>query len=322
MSHDSPPGSSRPAAGGEFTWPPTREELDAIDVIPLDDTSSIKPIAVVPAKAMAAPEIGRRGRLRLPRRLPRRDDLVFAGVICTSVLAIAVAASMQFSDVWRPPSERAAQSKQSEPRDRPLTPLIAQALPAMSPLATAPLAVLATGALPAAPPKVASDRVRIASRAVERRRVHTSRSARSAAYAHRSATHARRVAIAAPSMRLSQDEDYVRPRLISPDRSRSGKLVLSVEVRKNGKVGDVDVLSSNLDRENRSHRDLQRAAVSTVKRWRYTPAIRDGEATGTRVRVVVDINLDSGVIGAATEADARRRAAAANRAADSVRAAR
>ena len=95
-----------------------------------------------------------------------------------------------------------------------------------------------------------------------------------------------------------------------------------VEVRKNGKVGDVDVLSSDLDRENRSHRDLQRAAISTVKRWRYTPAIRDGEPAGTQVRVVVDINLDSVARRPATEADARRRAAAANRAADSVRAAR
>ena len=99
MSHDSPPGSARPTAGGEFTWPPTREELDAIDVIPLDDTSSIKPITVVPAKTMVSPATGRRGRLRLPLRLPRRDDFVFAGAIGTSVLAIAVAASMQFSDL-------------------------------------------------------------------------------------------------------------------------------------------------------------------------------------------------------------------------------
>lgn len=123
-------------------------------------------------------------------------------------------------------------------------------------------------------------------------------------------------------MRLSRDADYVRPRLISPERGRSGKLVLLVEVRKNGKVGDVDVLSSNLDRDNRSHRDLQRAAISTVKRWRYTPAIRDGEPAGTQVRVVVDINLDSGAINSASEAGARRKAAAANRAVDSVRAAR
>ena len=114
MNNDSPSGSSRPAAGGEFTWPPTREELDAIDVIPLDpldDTSSIKPIAVMPAKAIASPEIARRGRLRLPLRLPDRDDLVYAGVICTSVLAIAVAASMQFSDLWSPAAE---------PRDPPI----------------------------------------------------------------------------------------------------------------------------------------------------------------------------------------------------------
>jgi TonB family protein len=111
------------------------------------------------------------------------------------------------------------------------------------------------------------------------------------------------------------------PRLISPEYGRKGKLVLLVGIRKNGKVGDVDVLSSNLDRDNRSHRDLQRAAVSAVKRWRYTPAIRGGEPTESQIRVVVDINLDSARV-AFTEANARRRVAAANRAADSVLAAR
>ena len=73
--------------------------------------------------------------------------------------------------------------------------------------------------------------------------------------------------------------------------------MLLVEVRKNGKVGDVDVLSSNLDRENRSHRDLQRAAISTVKRWRYDAGDSRRRAGGTQVRVVVDIDLESGVIG-------------------------
>jgi TonB family protein len=327
MDNDSPPGSPRPAAGGEFAWPPTREELDAIEVIQLDDTSSARPIAVVPAKtAMVAPPIARRGRLRLPRRLPRRDDLVFAGAILTSVLAIAVAASMQFSDLWRPAvalPDPPEQTASVDSVDRPIAPLIAQALPAMSPIATAPLA-LTISALPAAPVNIASDTsdrgARIGSRAVERRQVPTprSRASRSA----RSAAYARSAAIAQPSMRLSRDKDYSGPRLISPERGRNGKLVLLVEVRKNGKVGDVDVLSSNLDRDNRSHRDLQRAAISTVKRWRYTPAIRDGEPADTQVRVVVDINLDSGAIGSVTEADARRRVAAANRAIDSVRAAR
>jgi TonB family protein len=302
MNNDSPPGSTRPAAGGEFTWPPTREELDAIDVIPLDDTSSITPTAVVP-KAMAAPAVARRGRLRLPLRLPRRDDLVFGGAIFSSALAIAVAASMQFSDLWHPAAER---------RDPPIPPLIAQTLPATLPIvATAPIAMSSIVMSPIVTSPVTP--VPVATRHVERRRV----SARPAA------KHVRRTAIAAPSMRLvSRHEDYVGPRLISPERGRSGKLVLLVEVRKNGKVGDVNVLSSNLDRENRSHRDLQRATISTVKRWRYTPAIRDGEPADTQVRVVVNIDLASGVIGPAIEADARRRATAANRVADSVRAAR
>ena len=56
--------------------------------------------------------------------------------------------------------------------------------------------------------------------------------------------------------------------------------------------------------------------VETRSDW--TP----GSTYKASVPGVVDINLDSGAIGSASEADARRRAAAANRAVDSVRAAR
>ena len=44
------------SAGGEFTWPPTSDELDAIEVIALDTRlrSNRSPTAVVPAKAMVA----------------------------------------------------------------------------------------------------------------------------------------------------------------------------------------------------------------------------------------------------------------------------
>jgi TonB family protein len=324
MNNDSPSKPPRPLAAGEFTWPPTREELDSIEVIQLGDASPAKPIAVVPAKAIAAPAIARRGRLPRPFRLPRREDVVFAGVICTSVLAIATAASMQFSDLWRPAAEPVWVSEPT------ITPLIAQALPAMSPIATAPLAALSMG--PSAPEaearNLASTRPpQIAPRAAERRRSSTPRSSvPSAAFAAsarsgRPATYARRSGIHARAAAIPRDGDRARPRLISPEDSRRGKLVLLVEVRKNGKVGDVDVLSSDLDRKNRSHRDLQRAAVSTVKRWRYEPAMRDGAPTDTQVRVVVNIDLGSSRVGF-TEADARRREAATNRVAESVRAAR
>lgn len=300
MHNDAPPEKSRPASGGEFTWPPTREDLDAIQVIHLDGTPVLEPLAVEPIaaapaavavvpNAIAAPALPRRSRLRLPRR----DDLAFAGVLGTSMLAIGVAASMQFSDLWQ---------RAIEPQAPPLSALGAQPFLAIAPIAMAPLAM--------AP---------VATRAEESRRVSPDRVGK---YARRTAV-ATPAAIARPSMRSSRDAAYARPRLIATEGGRSGKIVLIVEVRKNGKVGDVDVLSSDLDRGNRSHRDLQRAAVSAVKRWRYEPAMRGGEPTGTQVRVVVNIDLDSGrMFAPATAASARRKAAAADRAADDVLAAR
>jgi TonB family protein len=339
MNNDSPPGSRRPPAGGEFTWPPTSDELDAIQVIPLDDTSPASPIAakstdlmppprdrVMPAPVIASARIAgpvsKRGRrLRMPH-MPRRDDFVLAGVTLTSMLAIATAAFMQFSDVLRPTVE------EHDLATAPLTataPLASTSLPLMSPLtatamapiAAAPLAAFDKGTSTPRPPSVeraTPSRARVA-------RAHTRTRARGlASRGVASGGHAAS-RVAAHRRVIPVSENYARPRLISPEHGRSGKLVLLVEVRKNGKVGDVDVLSSDLDRSNRSHRDLQRAAVSAVKRWRYTPAIRDGEPTASQIRVVVDINLDSARV-AFTEANARRRAAAADRAADSVLAAR
>jgi TonB family protein len=320
MSNDSPPGS-RPSAGGEFAWPPTSDELDAIEVIPLDDTSSVKAIAPVTKAIVAAPVLRRRRRRWHP---PRREDLVYLGVTLASVLAIAIAAVEQLSD-WPHAFEP------RDPANAPVAPLTTTSLPLTSPAATTssladlalmrlleqppdvaraalaanadPVTALAKGVSPTVPRKAEAP-ARRASRAAERRR----------AAASAPETFARRA-------NYTGRANYTAPRLIAPESGRRGKLVLWVEIRKNGKVGDVDVLSSDLDRKNRSHRDLQRAAISTVKRWRYTPAVRDGAPTESRVRVVVDINLDSAGV-AFTEAGARRRAAAADRAADSVLAAR
>jgi TonB family protein len=345
MNDDSPPESRRPPAGGEFTWPPTSDELDAIQVIPLDGTSSAAPIAakatdlmppprdrVLPAPVIAsatlvAPVAKRSSRLRMPHipRVPRRDDLVLAGVTLTSVLAIGTAAFMQFSDAPRTPVEPA---DLAPPPLAATAPLGATSLPLMSPsmsqvmsevIAGAPIAVAAAPAaafdkagVTPRPRSVARTHTRTRARGLASKGFASSRGYASAGHASRAAEHRRVIPIS---------EDFARPRLITPEQGRSGKLVLLVEVRKNGKVGDVDVLSSDLDRSNRSHRDLQRAAVSAVKRWRYTPAIRDGEPTASQIRVVVDINLDSSRV-AFTEANARRRAAAADRATDTVLAAR
>jgi periplasmic protein TonB len=315
MSTDSPPGSPRPADGGEFTWPPTSEELEAIQVIPFDDPSSVKQIAIPNVMAVApAIKPAIKGGRRWQWRPPGRDDLVLAGVTLTSVLAITTAAFLQFSEKPSAPAVLAA------PSDPPIAPLDTLALPGTSSIvAAAPLAPLAQDA---SPTPIASRKVvahaRRAPRIAERRRVAApARSMRLSQGTSRAA--APRVA----SLTTSREAGYTRPRLISPeDHVRRGKLVLWVEVRKNGKVGDVDVLSSDLDRSQRSQRDLQRAAISNVKKWRYTPAMRDGEPTETRVRVVVDINLDSSRVVHTTAADARRMGAAANRVADSVRAAR
>jgi periplasmic protein TonB len=315
MNNDAPPGAFRKTPEGEFTWPPSREELDAIEVIPLGDATIPRPAADTPAKAIAAPAVQRRGQLRLPVRRPRRDDVAFGGVLAASVLAIAVAASMQFSDLWNPASEQVASAAQTsagpsgQPTElnRPLAPLVAQSLPALSTLALSPLALSPT-TMPATAISPAAPVARLASQS-------------SAPAPRRVAAPRPQAAPRAVTRWRAEPAGYTRPRLISPAEGRHGKVVLLVEVRKNGKVGDVDVLSSNLDRKNRGHRDLQRAAVSAVKRWRYEPALRDGQPADTQMRVVVDINLDSSRV-SFTGANARRRAAAANRAADSVLAAR
>lgn len=316
MSTESPPGSSRPGAGGEFTWPPTSEELEAIQVIALDDASPSRasrlPAPLEASAVTVAPAIKpikRRFRLRPPRR----EDLLYLGVTFASALAVAVAATSQLSD-WQfmpspPPATTSSASDLELLRLLEKPPDLARAALAATP---APLAALAKDEMPAAPVKNVAD-----ARARRARRVAQSVGRRVAPRV------AEKRHFTTPASTTASTAAYVRPRLISPeDNGRRGKVVLWVEVRKNGKVGDVDVLSSDLDRGDRGQRDLQRAAVSAVKRWRYTPAMRDGEPTDTRVRVVVDINLDSRVMRTTTEAAARRRGAAANRVADSVRAAR
>jgi TonB family protein len=336
MNNDSPPGSSRPAAGGEFAWPPTSDELDAIQVIPLDDTSNgpmpSKPAQLAPPSRsplllptpVAPAAIRRRHWSHLSLRLPRRDDFVLAGVTMTSVLAIATAAFMQLSGTPRPPAESpdppVALEASALPGNELLTAmsLPVMSLPAVTPIASAPLVAAPAAALARTATPTSNSTPR--QRNVARVTTWSGKAAHARARHQASRVVARHhVANGRQITRISADD--AGPRLISPEYRRNGKLVLLVEVRKNGKVGDVDVLSSNLDRDNRSHRDLQRAAISTVKRWRYTPAIRDGAPAESQIRVVVDINLDSARV-AFTEANARRRAAAADRAADSVLAAR
>ena len=302
MNNDSPPEPSRQAASGEFTWPPTSDELDAIQVIPLDDSSSARQMASAPAElvppsrspillpAPVAPVSIKRGRW-LHLRLPRRDDFVLAGVTMTSLLAIATAAFMQLSGTPIAPAKSddlpIPLEASALPGNEPLTAtsLPVMSLPAVTPIASAPVAAAPVEAGPVESAPVAT-LAKAASMSTSTPTPRSGNVARATTPSGRAArAHARRHAASRVMARhhvpverrvTAMTGDDAGPRLISPEYGRKGKLVLLVGVRKNGKVGDVDVLSSNLDRDNRSHRDLQRAAVSAIKRWRYTPAIRDG----------------------------------------------
>jgi TonB family protein len=372
MSNESPPGSSRPRAGGEFTWPPPTEELDAIEVIRLKDsppvaaasatppttpttpahTSARPPLPVLPATLVVPPPPTPPAVVpikALGRRLhaPRRDDLAYLGVTLTSALAIAVAATLQLSDRWyarHAGSEQLAHATAPVTSPAPVpptpaTPLAASpvanvallqllekgpndvaraALDATTPPVTA-FAGAAPSVTPVTPAKTTDDaddarRTRSDSRVatrpqqtLARRGTYARRPAANVApperrdrnrsrdldrYGDRDgsresvAARAAVAAIASPPLRLP--ESYVQPRVVSQGTGRHrGKVVLAVQVRPNGRVGDVEVLSKGDDR---GYDDLERAAVSAVKRWRYRPALRDGVPTPSRVKVVVNFS--------------------------------
>ena len=81
------------------------------------------------------------------------------------------------------------------------------------------------------------------------------------------------------------------PRLLSapaPEYPRSalragasGNVVLRIEVRADGRVGEVEVVESS------RHRQLDRAAVRAVRRWRFQPAQQDGRPVAADVQQVI-----------------------------------
>jgi protein TonB len=355
MSNESPPGPSGPQAGGEFTWPPTSEELDAIEVIPLDGsptvatqsltaspvttspvttssvttspattpltpattsrTPSLPPTLVVPPSARVVTR-HQQPRPRFWLRRPSREDLVYTGLTLTSALAIAVAGTQQLSDWWRAPSQQHART------DAPIAATAPPATPspvadvallqllekgpsdvARTALAAAPspLTALTDVATASTPPEITgantsarrAQQVTTQPRQTVARRATYTRSApnvpnvmpreRGARDRARASVAA---AIASPPLRLP--ESYVQPRVLSQGSGRRrGQVVLAVQVRSNGRVGDVEVLSRHDDRR---HDELERAAVSAVKQWRYRPALRDGVPAPARVKVVVNFS--------------------------------
>lgn len=84
------------------------------------------------------------------------------------------------------------------------------------------------------------------------------------------------------------------PRLLSaspPDYPRSalraglsGRVTLRIEVRANGRPGEVSVVESS------GHRALDRAAISAVRRWRFEPAMHEGAPVASSVQQVISFD--------------------------------
>lgn len=70
--------------------------------------------------------------------------------------------------------------------------------------------------------------------------------------------------------------DYPRA---SIRRGERGEVVVLVKVGANGRVTDVELVSSS------QHRRLDRAAMSAARRWRFEPALRDGQPVPGEIRV-------------------------------------
>lgn len=74
----------------------------------------------------------------------------------------------------------------------------------------------------------------------------------------------------------TQQPEYPRA---SMRRGERGDVLLRVQVGADGRVDGVDVVSSS------QHRRLDRAAVSAVRRWRFEPAMRNGQPVAGELRI-------------------------------------
>ncbi len=100
---------------------------------------------------------------------------------------------------------------------------------------------------------------------------------------------------AQPDQSLSADAGTREPRLLSsmqPEYPRAalragvaGEVLLLIEVRADGRPGEVSVLSGS------RNRSLDRAAVRAVRQWRFEPALRDGVAVPGTVRQSIRFDL-------------------------------
>ena len=67
----------------------------------------------------------------------------------------------------------------------------------------------------------------------------------------------------------------------------SGEVLLQIEVRADGRPGEVSVLSGS------RNRSLDRAAVRAVRQWRFEPALRDGVAVPGTVKQSIRFDPDA-----------------------------
>ena len=85
----------------------------------------------------------------------------------------------------------------------------------------------------------------------------------------------------------------VKPRypLLARRRGLQGRVVVKVQIDRSGQVRQVVVASSS------GYRLLDQAAVKAVQRWRFRPALRQGVAVSTEMRIPVRFELKAVVDG-------------------------
>ncbi|MGN6111840.1 MAG: energy transducer TonB, partial [Luteimonas sp.] len=69
-------------------------------------------------------------------------------------------------------------------------------------------------------------------------------------------------------------------------RGLSGTVLLRIHVDADGEPVAIDLVQGS------GARELDRAAVEGVRRWRFAPAMRDGQPVGGSVQVPITFNLE------------------------------
>jgi len=111
---------------------------------------------------------------------------------------------------------------------------------------------------------------------------------RAEANERRRAEQAREAAPAQPADRAVEPIARVQPDY-PPQAFRAGEegtVVLRVDVDAAGNPGNVDIVSRS------GSRDLDRAAIEAVRKWKFRPAMQGGQAVASQVEVPIDFRMD------------------------------